>query len=91
MTEQQTTTLDKLSYQLEVTRPVWLPYNNTARDIVPEARPDIKVVFISGYAEDAFSDSQPQVTNAIFLPKPFSLTTLTQTVQEQLAETLPAA
>lgn len=56
-----------------------------------EARPDTKVVFISGYAEDAFSDSQPQVTNAIFLPKPFSLTTLTQTVQEQLAETLPAA
>ena len=48
-------------------------------------------MFISGYAEDAFSDSQPQVTNAIFLPKPFSLTTLTQTVQEQLAETLPAA
>ncbi|MDA1155100.1 MAG: ATP-binding protein [Proteobacteria bacterium] len=56
-----------------------------------EARPDTKVGFISGYAENAFSDSQPQVTNAIFLPKPFSLTTLTQTVQEQLAETLPAA
>ena len=34
MTEQQTTILDKLSYQLEVTRPVWLPYNDTARDIV---------------------------------------------------------
>jgi two-component system, cell cycle sensor histidine kinase and response regulator CckA len=56
-----------------------------------EARPDTKVVFISGYAEDAFSDSQPQVANAIFLPKPFSLNTLTQTVQDQLAETLPAA
>ncbi|EAQ05201.1 ATP-binding protein [Yoonia vestfoldensis] len=56
-----------------------------------EARPDTKVVFISGYAEDAFSDSQPQVANAIFLPKPFSLITLTQTVQDQLAETLPAA
>ena len=26
--------LDKQSYQLEVTRPVWLPYNDTAHDIV---------------------------------------------------------
>ena len=34
MTEQQTTTLDKLSYQLEVTRPVWLPYNDIAHDLV---------------------------------------------------------
>lgn len=34
MTDQQTTILDKLSYQLEVTRPVWLPYNDTAHDIV---------------------------------------------------------
>ena len=34
MTEHQTTILDKLSYQLEVTRPVWLPYNDTAHDIV---------------------------------------------------------
>ncbi|ARU00616.1 ATP-binding protein [Yoonia vestfoldensis] len=56
-----------------------------------QARPDTKVVFISGYAEDAFSDGQPQVSNAIFLPKPFSLNTLTQTVQDQLAESLPAA
>ena len=36
MTEQQTTTLDKLSYQLEVTRPVWLPYNDIAHDLVVE-------------------------------------------------------
>ncbi len=34
MSEQWATTLDKLSYQLEVTRPVWLPYNDIARDIV---------------------------------------------------------
>lgn len=34
MTEQQTTTLDKQSYQLEVTRPVWLPYNDIAHDLV---------------------------------------------------------
>ena len=34
MTEQQTTMLEKLSYQLEVTRPVWLPYNDIAHDLV---------------------------------------------------------
>lgn len=32
--EQQAPTLDKLSYQLEVTRPVWLPYNDRAHDLV---------------------------------------------------------
>ena len=36
MAEQPTTILDKLSYQLEVTRPVWLPYNDTANDLVVE-------------------------------------------------------
>ena len=34
MTEQQTTALDKQSYQLEATRPVWLPYNDTAHNLV---------------------------------------------------------
>ena len=34
MTEQQTATLDKLSYEFEVTRPVWLPYNDIAHDLV---------------------------------------------------------
>ncbi|WP_368188317.1 ATP-binding protein [Aestuariibius sp. HNIBRBA575] len=47
-------------------------------------RPDTKVVFVSGYAEDAFGDDQAGVPNSVFLPKPFSLTDLTSTVQEQL-------
>ena len=34
MNEQTTTPLDKQSYQLEVTRPVWLPYNDIAHDLV---------------------------------------------------------
>ena len=34
MIEQQTTTFDKLSYQLEVTRPVWLPYNDIVHDLL---------------------------------------------------------
>jgi len=32
--DQCSSLLDKQSYQLEVTRPVWLPYNDTAHDIV---------------------------------------------------------
>lgn len=47
-------------------------------------RPQTKVVFVSGYAEDAFSDGQSPITGAVFLPKPFSLNALTQTVQDQL-------
>ena len=47
-------------------------------------RPDTRVVFVSGYAEDAFGDEGPKVPNAVFLPKPFSLNDLTQTVQRQI-------
>ncbi len=47
-------------------------------------RPDTKVVFVSGYAEDAFSDTDDRIPNSVFLPKPFSLTELTSTVQGQL-------
>jgi two-component system cell cycle sensor histidine kinase/response regulator CckA len=47
-------------------------------------RPATKVVFVSGYPEDAFDDGEAQIPDAVFLPKPFSLTALTQTVQGQL-------
>ena len=47
-------------------------------------RPETKVVFVSGYPEDAFDDGQPEVLGAAFLPKPFSLKALTETVQDQL-------
>ncbi|MCC5974768.1 MAG: response regulator [Rubellimicrobium sp.] len=47
-------------------------------------RPQTKVVFVSGYAEDAFSEQKAQIPNSVFLPKPFSLTELTKTVQAQL-------
>ena len=46
-------------------------------------RPDTRVVFVSGYAEDAFSEQQSLIPNSVFLPKPFSLTDLTTTVQRQ--------
>ncbi|SFI86586.1 two-component system, cell cycle sensor histidine kinase and response regulator CckA [Celeribacter neptunius] len=46
-------------------------------------RPGVKVVFVSGYAEDHFSEQQARIPNSVFLPKPFSLSELTATVQAQ--------
>ena len=48
------------------------------------SRPKTKVVFVSGYAEDAFSEHQAAIPNSVFLPKPFSLNDLTNVVQRQL-------
>lgn len=47
-------------------------------------RPDTRVVFVSGYAEDAMEEGKIGIPNSVFLPKPFSLTDLTDTVQRQL-------
>ncbi|WP_370634934.1 ATP-binding protein [Cognatishimia sp. MH4019] len=49
-----------------------------------EDRPDVRVVFVSGYAEDSIADNQASIPNSVFLPKPFSLTDLTTTVHHQL-------
>lgn len=49
-----------------------------------EKRPNTRVVFVSGYPEDAFDDDAGAIPDAVFLPKPFSLTALTETVQLQL-------
>ena len=47
-------------------------------------RPDTRVVFVSGYAEDSFDETQSRIPNSVFLPKPFSLTDLAETVHKQL-------
>lgn len=47
-------------------------------------RPGVPVVFVSGYAEDSFEDAQTSIPNSTFLPKPFSLTELTNMVHRQL-------
>ncbi|MEO0522090.1 MAG: ATP-binding protein [Pseudomonadota bacterium] len=47
-------------------------------------RPDVRVVFVSGYAEDRLTDDQAEIPNSVFLPKPFSLNDLTETVHKQL-------
>lgn len=47
-------------------------------------RPGVQVIFVSGYAEDSFGDAQSRIPNSVFLPKPFSLTELTETVYRRL-------
>jgi two-component system cell cycle sensor histidine kinase/response regulator CckA len=49
-----------------------------------QRRPNVRVVFVSGYAEESLSDDRADIPNAVFLPKPFSLNDLTATVQRQL-------
>ncbi|MFO1185889.1 MAG: PAS domain-containing protein [Bauldia sp.] len=47
-------------------------------------RPDLKIIFISGYAEDAFKKNLPEGETFSFLPKPFSLKELAQAVKDAL-------
>lgn len=51
---------------------------------VRETWPDIKVIFISGYTEDAFEDELERPEDFVFLPKPFSLKQLASKVKEVL-------
>ena len=44
-------------------------------------RPELKVVFVSGYAEESFAEEHARIPNSVFLPKPFSLLKLIETVQ----------
>ncbi|WP_375456147.1 cell cycle histidine kinase CckA [uncultured Methylobacterium sp.] len=48
--------------------------------------PDLKVIFVSGYAEDAFRKNLPEGETFNFLPKPFSLKQLVETVKATMAE-----
>ena len=45
-------------------------------------RPELKVVFVSGYAEESFAEEHSWIPNSVFLPKPFSLRKLIETVQK---------
>lgn len=46
-------------------------------------RPNVRVIFVSGYSEEALVEEQKRIPNSIFLPKPFSLNDLTRTVLQQ--------
>ncbi|MFL6790449.1 MAG: cell cycle histidine kinase CckA [Bradyrhizobium sp.] len=47
--------------------------------------PNLKIIFVSGYAEDAFEKSLPENEQFAFLPKPFTLTQLVAAVKETMA------
>jgi len=44
-----------------------------------------KIIFVSGYAEEAFSKNMPEGEEFGFLPKPFSLKQLIETVKAALS------
>lgn len=47
------------------------------------SRPDTRVIFISGYAQEPVAIEQSDIPGAVFLPKPFSLEKLADTVAAQ--------
>ncbi|PZO80492.1 MAG: hybrid sensor histidine kinase/response regulator [Mesorhizobium amorphae] len=49
-------------------------------------QPDIKFIFVSGYAEDAFAKNLPPDARFGFLPKPFSLKQLATVVKDMLEQ-----
>ena len=64
--------------------PSWV---RKARDM----RPDVPVVFMSGYAEDVFKSQGARIKSSAFLAKPFSLVELTSIVNQQLTINAQAA
>src|SRR5262249_31518422 len=51
---------------------------------ITEKKPDVKVIFISGYTEDRFREQLKEGEVVHFLPKPFSLKQLASKVKEVL-------
>ncbi len=46
--------------------------------------PNLKIIFVSGYAEEAFDKSLPENEQFAFLPKPFALSALVEKVKETM-------
>ena len=53
--------------------------------IALESRPDVRVIFMSGYTDAALDGEGLSDIDSVFLPKPFSLDQLTRAVQKQIA------
>lgn len=55
---------------------------------IRKTHPDLKFIFVSGYAEEAFAKNLPEEERGRFgfLPKPYSLKQLATTVKEKLEE-----
>ncbi|HEV2562423.1 MAG TPA: ATP-binding protein [Rhizomicrobium sp.] len=56
---------------------------------VKRMKPDIHVIFMSGYAEDAFRRNDEKAEDLHFLPKPFGLKQLAAKVKDVLSGTPP--
>ena len=56
---------------------------------VRRLRPDIRVIFMSGYAEETFRRNEERPENLHFLPKPFGLKQLALKVKEVLSAASP--
>ncbi|MBR5598435.1 MAG: response regulator [Alphaproteobacteria bacterium] len=54
--------------------------------LILEQIPDIKIILASGYSEDILKGEFANIENMSFIPKPFSLSDLTQKVYEALEE-----
>jgi len=53
-------------------------------------RPEMRIIFMSGYAEDAFRRSDEHAEEMHFMPKPFGLKQLVAKVKEVLSDAPPA-
>jgi two-component system cell cycle sensor histidine kinase/response regulator CckA len=51
-----------------------------------QRNPELKIIFVSGYAEDAFQKHLPEHGQFAFLPKPFTLKQLVAAVKETMAD-----
>ena len=52
---------------------------------IKKKRPDIKIIFVSGYGEDAFYQKYGYERKFEFLPKPYSLNQLAQRVKDSIS------
>jgi two-component system cell cycle sensor histidine kinase/response regulator CckA len=53
-----------------------------------EALGDARIIFISGYAQEDFSELLAEQPDVSFLPKPFGLKELAEKVKEQIGESV---
>ncbi|HPA20496.1 MAG TPA: PAS domain S-box protein [Verrucomicrobiae bacterium] len=64
-----------------------MPGGMTGRELAERlraARPDLKIIFSSGYSRDASESNPDEIPGQIFLSKPYSPSTLTETVRRCL-------
>jgi two-component system cell cycle sensor histidine kinase/response regulator CckA len=52
-----------------------------------QRNPNLKIIFVSGYAEEAFDKSLPENEQFAFLPKPFARSALVEKVKETMTST----